>query len=254
MSSGRTGSSPKRIRSEAGRRRFCRVERLAVSQRFDLALAAGLAGIAAVEAVTTSRYALAVELPLAVALAAPLVWRRTRPVASLAGVLVVFALQRLAFGEIWDTGSAVAIPLVSAYSIAAYAPLRTAVAGLFALVGVIGAADLTSGGDAGRPRVHPADLRRPVDRRPRRTPSAAARGPGQQYVEQLEQTQAMREEAAAVEERARIARELHDVVAHCVSTIVVQAEAGQSLIARDPGEPQTRSRRFSSRAGRRSRS
>jgi len=55
----------------------------------------------------------------------------------------------VAFGEIWDTGSAVAIPLASAYSIAAYAPLRTAAPGLFALVGVTGAADFTSGGDSG---------------------------------------------------------------------------------------------------------
>jgi signal transduction histidine kinase len=35
-------------------------------------------------------------------------------------------------------------------------------------------------------------------------------------------------------ERARIARELHDIVAHCVSLIVVQASAGQRLAAADP--------------------
>ena len=36
------------------------------------------------------------------------------------------------------------------------------------------------------------------------------------------------------EERSRLARELHDIVAHSVSIIAVQAEAGEALLADDP--------------------
>ncbi|MDQ2813348.1 MAG: histidine kinase [Actinomycetota bacterium] len=35
-------------------------------------------------------------------------------------------------------------------------------------------------------------------------------------------------------ERARIARELHDIIAHCMSLMVVQASAGEKLTATDP--------------------
>jgi signal transduction histidine kinase len=50
----------------------------------------------------------------------------------------------------------------------------------------------------------------------------------------LEDERAHRAAAAAVEERSRIAGELHDVVAHALSAMVVQASGARRLAERDP--------------------
>jgi signal transduction histidine kinase len=47
-------------------------------------------------------------------------------------------------------------------------------------------------------------------------------------------------ELAAAEERTRIARELHDVVAHGLSLMVVQAEAAEELLDRSPDDARER--------------
>lgn len=53
-------------------------------------------------------------------------------------------------------------------------------------------------------------------------------------AERLEAERAQRAAAAAEEERARIAGELHDVVAHALSAMVVQASGARRLAERDP--------------------
>jgi signal transduction histidine kinase len=53
-------------------------------------------------------------------------------------------------------------------------------------------------------------------------------------AERLEAERAARDRAAAADERRRIARELHDIAAHDLSAIVVQAGAADRLVDGDP--------------------
>src|ERR1700752_980530 len=52
----------------------------------------------------------------------------------------------------------------------------------------------------------------------------------------LEREREGKADRAVIEERARIARELHDVIAHNVSVMVVQAAAGEDVFDEDPGQ------------------
>ena len=57
-------------------------------------------------------------------------------------------------------------------------------------------------------------------------------------AERLERDREERAERAVADERARLARELHDVVAHHLSGMVVQAGAAERLVEKDPAQVQ----------------
>ncbi|MEV6617636.1 histidine kinase [Streptomyces sp. NPDC051051] len=64
---------------------------------------------------------------------------------------------------------------------------------------------------------------------------AEARGSAQRLLAQERAARAAEAESAALAERARIAREIHDVLAHSLSAQLVHLEAARLLIERDAG-------------------
>lgn len=171
--------------------------------------------------------------------AIPLLWRRTRPVPSSVATGVVLAgILALAPMDISHPLFLMALSLVAAYSVAAHeSRLSWAAAG-----GVVVTAGMTfdvilygPGGtdDAVWPfRVVEVAVAWLVGRalhRSGRLVSALDLRAGQLAVDQER-----RAAAAVAEERARLARELHDVVAHNVSLIVVQAGAAEQVVHATP--------------------
>lgn len=168
-----------------------------------------------------------------VALVVPLCWRRTRP--AVAGVIVaaVFAVGQAATGDLTEMASGTLPLLIASYGSGAFLPTRSAVA--------VGAVMLAT-----------AELSVVTDPSPSSfvyaaLMVAAAWGVGrvtagrQGRVDDLEQqTMLLQQEQdtlarrAVEDERARIARELHDVVAHGVSVMVVQAGAAEGVVSTDP--------------------
>jgi len=208
--------------------------------RPDLLLALGLAVLGQVEIwsrefdANNVAYA-ALALPMTLALA----WRVRAPLAVLAVIGGTFFPSALLFPLSGDAAFAVWVALlVGLYSVGAHAGGWRAVAGVLAMLavvfGVVAAdpegADLGSyvfflfvvGGPwlAGRAIRH----RRLSERRLEARALTAER-------EREEKAR-----AAVAEERARIARELHDVVAHAISVIVVQARGGRRSVATEPEE------------------
>ncbi len=177
---------------------------------------------------------------LCVAQFVPLLWRRSHPV--IAGALVVAAsLAQVFLVDVPILGQA-AFPIAT-YSVARFADARWG--HLMLAAGLVGAGvasyDWTYGYgvDGANPYlsyfltiaaiVATAWALGALGRtREAYVASLVERG------ERLERDAAQRAQLAAQDERARIAREMHDVVAHGLSVIVVQADGARYAAAREP--------------------
>ena len=174
------------------------------------------------------RAADALTLPF---LTLPLALRRRAPTVALILILAAERVQELLGGGLRNGGTLPLLAILLAiYSQAAGVGLRRALVG----AGLVVAAALTippiTLGDTIYRLVLtmvPWVLGRVVRDRQERALSIEQRAQG------LENEQAVRIAAATVEERARIARELHDIVSHGLGLMVLQAGVAQNLLTRD---------------------
>ena len=165
----------------------------------------------------------------------PLAWRRRLPLAVALATGLATAVY--GFAHYPDLAMPIAIGgVVGMYSVAAWGSRRAALlAGGVAAVVVVVVMAL--------PRPTPTWSTPPSSRSrwPARVgagrPGPGAAGAGRRApgrAARLERERAEEARRAVASERARIARELHDVVAHHVSMMVVQAEAGPVAVATEP--------------------
>ena len=165
----------------------------------------------------------------------PLAWRRRHPLA----VSLVTGLATAGYGLAPYPDLAMPVPvggLVGMYSVAAWGSRRAAlVAGgvAAAVVAVVMSLPRTDADlvDAAFASLGLAGAWVLGDRARVQRALAAELSDRAVRLEREREGEARR---AVVSERARIARELHDVVAHHVSMMVVQAEAGPLAVERDP--------------------
>jgi uncharacterized protein (TIGR03382 family) len=165
-----------------------------------------------------------------------LAWRRRAPFATLCVVVAVILLPEL-FGTLTFTLWGHFVPLlVAAYSVARWCGARLALVGAVMVVVSIALllVRVPALGTAGNIpfALVPAAAVMVVGRVLRHRHDRAV-----ELTDQARRLEADREAgvaAALTDERARIARELHDVVAHCVSVMVVQAGVAEAMLGTSP--------------------
>jgi signal transduction histidine kinase len=210
---------------------------------FDALLAFALAGTAQYEIWVSTLFDDGIPGPrlantvLLLLITVPLAWRRRAPTVVFA---LVFASVALQIGLIDETRSDqppfqhwIAL-LVAFYSLGAHAERRRAI-----VAGALGGSAVVAGDLA----LLLSGGARPEDTVPAWFMLAAAYGVGfalrgqriqstllAQRAERLEREREQKARLAVAEERVRIARELHDIVAHAISVVVVQAQAGQRVL------------------------
>jgi signal transduction histidine kinase len=173
------------------------------------------------------------NLALVAVMSLSFLWRRSQPLATMAVVIAGAALMTAFFTPPPEMFALVVLLLSACYSTGRHLEGRRALLGLaLGVGGVITIALIHDPGDVIWPAVFFAGLPWLAGRTLRNQTLLA-----RELAEKAERAAHAREEEerrAIAAERSRIARELHDVVAHNLSVMVVQASAGQRVLERNP--------------------
>jgi signal transduction histidine kinase len=173
-----------------------------------------------------------IQVACGAALFCCLIPRRAHPHLSATAASVVVAVSDLGASTTIpdDVGNLFAVPvLLLAYSLGTAADQRRSLLTVVVLIaGLEVGNNLVFNPILWVLTIGPWALGLVVRSRRRLTEQLAARG------RELDAERALFAAEAVRYERARIARELHDIVAHCVSVMVIQASAGQRLTATEP--------------------
>ena len=200
----------------------------------DLVVAVAMAALGAVEITQLPEINGPVAAICMVGITLPLAWRRRAPLAVT--VVLLTSLLALVLGPVptsVDAAVFILPPIVLAmYSLGAHAELRRGATGAAIAVAAVAMMVFEKGADEllfglimiGAPFSAGVLVRR-------RTEQAVALA---LRAQQLERGQVERERVAVAAERARIARELHDVIAHSVTVMTIQAGAVEEVLDGDP--------------------
>ena len=174
--------------------------------------------------------------PLAALTALPLAARRYRPLAVFAVTVAAWLAILLAGVDTFAPGV-----LVATYTLAAHCERRVALpAGIAALL-VLAPANALASGRLEEEAAIPTLVALAAawilgdNIRTRRAYYREL----EEKAERLEREREENERRAVAEEQARIARELHDVIAHNVGVMVLQAAGGREVLDADPGRART---------------
>ncbi|WP_336857300.1 sensor histidine kinase [Sinomonas albida] len=191
------------------------------------------------------------ELAFTALLILPLAWRRSRPVASGSIIVAVSLVQVIVSNQ---PVTAQPLALVTVYSLAAYGPRWASLGGLgagaiggllfvlrFFVLPTMTSAYLTANGGIRIPiqvigaiAIDAAVLAAWTLGDLARARRLAVRAL-EDRAHRLEVERQQERDLAAADERSRIAREMHDIVAHSLSVIITQADGARYAAASEPG-------------------